>query len=64
MTVAIEPPELETCVAILMSKAHAAAAHLPEEVAFFIAKRIRSNVHYEPYCLPSPRAGASRASPP
>ena len=44
LTVAIEPPELETCVAILMSKAHAAAAHLPEEVAFFIAKRIRSNV--------------------
>jgi chromosomal replication initiator protein len=44
LTVAIEPPELETCVAILMSKAQSAAAHLPEEVAFFIAKRIRSNV--------------------
>ena len=44
LTVAIEPPELETCVAILMSKAAAAGVDLPEEVAFFIAKRIRSNV--------------------
>ncbi len=44
LTVAIEPPELETCVAILMSKASFASVDLPEEVAFFIAKRIRSNV--------------------
>ena len=44
LTVAIEPPELETCVAILMSKAAAAGVELPEEVAFFVAKRIRSNV--------------------
>jgi chromosomal replication initiator protein len=44
LTVAIEPPELETCVAILMSKAAAALVDLPEEVAFFVAKRIRSNV--------------------
>jgi chromosomal replication initiator protein len=44
LTVAIEPPELETCVAILMTKAQYANVHLPEEVAFFIAKRIRSNV--------------------
>ena len=44
LTVAIEPPELETSVAILMSKAEAEAVELPEEVAFFIAKRIRSNV--------------------
>lgn len=44
LTVAIEPPELETCVAILMSKAQASGETLPEEVAFFIAKRIRSNV--------------------
>ena len=44
LTVAIEPPELETCVAILMTKAQAAGVALPEEVAFFIAKRIRSNV--------------------
>jgi chromosomal replication initiator protein len=44
LTVAIEPPELETCVAILMAKAQAAGSELPEEVAFFIAKRIRSNV--------------------
>ncbi len=44
LTVAIEPPELETCVAILMSKASLSHVDLPEEVAFFIAKRIRSNV--------------------
>jgi chromosomal replication initiator protein len=44
LSVAIEPPELETSVAILISKASAAGAVLPEEVAFFVAKRIRSNV--------------------
>lgn len=44
LTVAIEPPELETCVAILMSKAQHVGVNLPEEVAFFIGKRIRSNV--------------------
>jgi chromosomal replication initiator protein len=44
LTVAIDPPELETSVAILMSKAAGENAVLPEEVAFFIAKRIRSNV--------------------
>jgi chromosomal replication initiator protein len=44
LTVAIEPPELETCVAILMTKAQNVGAEVPEEVAFFIAKRIRSNV--------------------
>jgi len=44
LTVAIEPPELETSVAILISKAQAEGVELPNEVAFFIAKRIRSNV--------------------
>jgi chromosomal replication initiator protein len=44
LTVAIEPPELETRVAILMSKAQQAKVYIPDEVAFFIAKRIRSNV--------------------
>ncbi len=44
LTVAIEPPELETRVAILQSKAESAGAQLPSEVAFFVAKRIRSNV--------------------
>ena len=44
LTVAIEPPELETSVAILMNKAQANGTVLPEEVAFFIAKRIRSNI--------------------
>jgi len=44
LTVAIEPPELETSVAILMSKAASEQVELPNEVAFFIAKRIRSNV--------------------
>ena len=44
LTVAIEPPELETRVAILKSKAEQAQLTLPDEVAFFIAQRIRSNV--------------------
>ncbi|MEM0552431.1 MULTISPECIES: chromosomal replication initiator protein DnaA [Aeromonas] len=44
LTVAIEPPELETRVAILMRKADENQIHLPDEVAFFIAKRLRSNV--------------------
>jgi len=44
LTVAIEPPELETRVAILMSKAQQGGVQLPHEVAFFIAKRIRSNI--------------------
>jgi chromosomal replication initiator protein len=44
LTVAIEPPELETRVAILMSKAEQSRVLLPHEVAFFIAKRVQSNV--------------------
>jgi chromosomal replication initiator protein len=44
LTVAIEPPELETRVAILHTKADQAGINLPSDVAFFIAKRIRSNV--------------------
>lgn len=44
LTVAIEPPELETRVAILIKKAQQNSTELPEDVAFFIAKRIRSNV--------------------
>jgi chromosomal replication initiator protein len=44
LTCAIEPPDIETCVAILIGKAQAANVALPEEVAFFVAKRIRSNV--------------------
>ncbi|MDJ0872927.1 MAG: chromosomal replication initiator protein DnaA [Gammaproteobacteria bacterium] len=44
LTVAMEPPELETRVAILMSKANAASVALPDDVAFFIAKLTRSNV--------------------
>lgn len=44
LTVAIEPPELETRVAILMTKAEQLKMHLPHEVAFFIAKHIQSNV--------------------
>ncbi len=44
LTVAVEPPELETSVAILIGKSQAVGVELPEEVAFFIAKRIRSNV--------------------
>ena len=44
LTVAIEPPELETRVAILISKAQLSGIDLPQEVAFFIAQRIRSNI--------------------
>lgn len=44
LTVAIEPPELEMRVAILLKKARAEEIKLQEEVAFFIAKQIRSNV--------------------
>ncbi len=44
LTVAIEPPELETRVAILKSKADQTHIGLPDDVAFFIAQRIRSNV--------------------
>jgi chromosomal replication initiator protein len=44
LPVAIESPELETRVAILMSKAQLSGIEMPNEVAFFIAKRIRSNV--------------------
>ncbi len=44
LTVAVEPPELETRVAILMKKASHNKVDLPHEVAFFIGKRFRSNV--------------------
>ncbi|SFU50443.1 chromosomal replication initiator protein DnaA [Halomonas korlensis] len=44
LTVAIEPPELETRVAILMKKADQAKVDLPNDAAFFIAQKIRSNV--------------------
>jgi chromosomal replication initiator protein len=44
LTVAVEPPELETRVAILMKKAEQAGIDLPHDAAFFIAQRIRANV--------------------
>lgn len=44
LTVAIEPPELEMRVAILINKAATEGAVMPEEVAFFVAKNVRSNV--------------------
>jgi chromosomal replication initiator protein len=44
LTVAIEPPELEMRVAIVLKKAEAEAIDLSEDIAFFIAKHIRSNV--------------------
>ncbi|APW45023.1 chromosomal replication initiator protein DnaA [Rhodoferax antarcticus] len=44
LTVAIEPPELEMRVAILINKAHVEGIVMPEEVAFFVAKNVRSNV--------------------
>jgi chromosomal replication initiator protein len=44
LTVAVEPPELETRVAILMKKADEVRMELPPDAAFFIAQRIRSHV--------------------
>lgn len=44
LTVSIEPPELETRVAILINKAKQEGVDLSEDVAFFVAKRVRSNV--------------------
>ncbi len=44
LSVGIEPPEQEMRVAIVLKKAEAISVHLNEEVAFFIAKHIRSNV--------------------
>lgn len=44
LTVAVEPPELEMRVAIVLKKAEAVNLNLPEDVAFFIAKQIRSSV--------------------
>ncbi len=44
LTVALEPPELEMRVAILLAKAHQSRVRLDEQVAFFVAKHIRSNV--------------------
>jgi len=44
LTVAIEPPELEMRVAILINKAKVEGIVMPEEVAFFVAKNVRSNV--------------------
>ena len=44
LTVAVEPPELETRVAILLKKADEGNIALPEDAAFFLAKKIRSNV--------------------
>jgi chromosomal replication initiator protein len=44
MTAAVEPPELETRVAILLKKAEREAVYIPSDAAFFIAERVRSNV--------------------
>jgi chromosomal replication initiator protein len=44
LSVAIEPPELELRVAILVNKATSEGSPMPEEVAFFVAKNVRSNV--------------------
>ena len=44
LSVAVEPPELETRVAILLAKAEQSKIRLPDDVAFFVAQRIRSNV--------------------
>jgi chromosomal replication initiator protein len=59
LIVSIEPPELETRVAILIGKAIQAGVKLPEDVAFFIAKRVRSNVRELEGALRRVIAGAS-----
>jgi chromosomal replication initiator protein len=64
LTVSIDPPELETSVAILMSKAAAEHETLPEEVAFFVAQRIRSNVRELEGALRRVLANARFTGPP
>lgn len=59
LTVSIEPPELETRVAILMKKAQQEGLELPEDVAFFVAKRVRSNVRELEGALRRVMAGAT-----
>ena len=54
LPVVIEPPELETRVAILLSKAKSMNHELDEESAFFIAQKVRSNVRYSRRHHPSP----------
>lgn len=44
LTVAIDPPDLETSIAILHSKASVMGVSLPDDVAFFVGKRVRSNI--------------------
>ena len=64
LTVAIEPPEQEMRVAIILKKADAMGITLPEEVAFFIAKHIRSNVRELEGALKSVAAYARFSSKP
>lgn len=64
LTVAIEPPEQEMRVAIILKKAEAMGIVLPEEVAFFIAKHIRSNVRELEGALKSVAAYARFSSKP
>ena len=59
LTVSIDPPELETRVAILKKKAQIESIELPDDVAFFIAKRVRSNVRELEGALRRVMAGAS-----
>jgi len=44
LTVSVEPPDLETRVAILKSKAEQSHVNLPDDIAFFVAKQVQSNV--------------------
>lgn len=58
LTIGVEPPELETRVAILLKKAEQADMHLPDDAAFFIASKIRSNVRELEGALKRVRANA------
>ena len=44
LSVAIEPPDFETRAAIVLAKAHERGTHIPDDVAFLLAKKMRSNV--------------------
>lgn len=63
LTVAIDPPDLETRVAILHTKAESMGIDLPEEVAFFVGQNLRSNVRELEGALKRIKAGMHLSGP-